>query len=138
MFLIDLKLFIIGRRILLLCSMVGMCIAATLIPILVHFEGNRYLIVVLFMVFVFTFGIGLGGIPWLVVPELIPIHAVSSAGAICTAINWGSSFVVGLVTPLAFELCISHIHSLIFNFFSALQCLLLLCWIIVNRLHNHI
>ena len=53
--------------------------------------------VVLFIVF---FGIGPGGIPWMIVPELFAQDTRAAAVTICTITNWLSNFTVTFTFPL--------------------------------------
>lgn len=48
-------------------------------------------------VFLVGFSLGLGPIPWLIIPEIIPTEARGSLSALGTALCWASSFVVTLV-----------------------------------------
>ncbi len=65
--------------------------------------------------FVATFAIGLGPVPWLIMPEIMPTYAVSSAGehsflhaieltlvsaSISVTVNWLSSTVTTLIFPV--------------------------------------
>lgn len=51
------------------------------------------------VLFVASFAVGIGAIPWLLVPELFTSHHRASAMSISTAINWVSNFIIGLCFP---------------------------------------
>ncbi|KAJ3224132.1 hypothetical protein HK099_000182 [Clydaea vesicula] len=88
----------LGRKSLLITSMTGMSISSFLIALPV--EQLPSLIVCYFIVFTFFFALGLGSIPWLILPELIPVYALGPASGIATAINWGGSFIIALFSPV--------------------------------------
>lgn len=43
-----------------------------------------------------SFALGLGSIPFLLLPEIMPAHAVPAASAIALSVSWLSNFVVTL------------------------------------------
>lgn len=87
-----------GRKILLIISLIGMSIFSALIVIGSIFQFN-YLVIISVMLFVGSFAIGLGSIPWLIISELFPTRTVSAASALCMAINWFANFGVSLLFP---------------------------------------
>ncbi|KAJ1552020.1 hypothetical protein HK405_013012 [Cladochytrium tenue] len=88
-----------GRRALLLTAQLGMAASAFFVVLATHAGLGPIFVVVALMLFVGSFGVGLGSIPWLILPELVPAYAVGPAASYCTAINWGFSFVVALILP---------------------------------------
>ncbi|CAG8624105.1 1290_t:CDS:2, partial [Ambispora leptoticha] len=54
--------------------------------------------------FVASFSIGLGPIPFLIIPELAPTHSVSATASAAMGLNWFCNFVVGLVFPVLREI----------------------------------
>lgn len=87
-----------GRKILLIISLIGMSIFSALIVIGSLFQFN-YLVIISVMLFVGSFAIGLGSIPWLIISELFPTRTVSAASALCMAVNWFANFGVSLLFP---------------------------------------
>ncbi|KAJ3416842.1 60S ribosomal protein L18 [Chytridiales sp. JEL 0842] len=87
----------LGRRTLLITAELGMALSALVVVGAVHAEASPSLIVVALMVFVGSFGVGLGSIPWLILPELVPSYAIGPASSICTAINWSASFILAFI-----------------------------------------
>ena len=60
------------------------------------------LVVVAMVLFVLTFGVGLGPVVWLLPAELFPTQLRASAIATTTVVNWLANYVVGqLFLPLA-------------------------------------
>lgn len=45
--------------------------------------------------FVSAFSIGLGPVTWVVLPEVMPKHAVTAAGSLGLALNWSLNFIMG-------------------------------------------
>ncbi|KAJ3099201.1 Solute carrier 2, facilitated glucose transporter member 3 [Phlyctochytrium planicorne] len=89
----------LGRRTLLLTAELGMSVSAFVVVLSVHANLGPLVIVGALMTFVGAFGLGLGAIPWLILPELVPSYALGPAASICTAINWTASFGLALAFP---------------------------------------
>ncbi|CAG8550630.1 13094_t:CDS:2, partial [Acaulospora morrowiae] len=83
---------------LLLTSQTGICISSVLV-VVGSLHGYNVLVVVSVLLFVSSFAIGLGPIPYLIIPEILPTHCVSSGGSICLGLNWLCAFLVGLTFP---------------------------------------
>ncbi|KIJ69595.1 hypothetical protein HYDPIDRAFT_79961 [Hydnomerulius pinastri MD-312] len=47
--------------------------------------------------FVMSFAIGLGPVPFVIIPEVAPFHAVSAISSVGLSLNWTVNFLVGLV-----------------------------------------
>jgi sugar porter (SP) family MFS transporter len=94
-----------GRRRLLLASTAGTFGALVLLG--VTFEASlgdwgRWLSLVGLLAYVTSFAVGLGPIFWLLIAEIFPPEARAAGAGTATAVNWLSSFVVGLLfVPLA-------------------------------------
>lgn len=90
-----------GRRSLLLTSEMGTFIFSVLLVV-----GYRYnipnLLVASVFIYVASFAIGIGPVPWMITSELTPIEASSSVGALATAMNWAMNFLIGQVFPVIF------------------------------------
>ncbi|KAI8147119.1 major facilitator superfamily domain-containing protein [Fennellomyces sp. T-0311] len=91
-----------GRRALLLLAEFGCVLFSMLLVIGYRFHVPALLVLSVFL-YVASFAIGIGPIPWMITSELCPTYANSSVGAAATAMNWGMNFVIGLVYPLIFE-----------------------------------
>lgn len=57
--------------------------------------GGAVIILISIMVYVASFAIGLGNVPWMQ-SELFPLSVRSLGSGVSTATNWGSNFVIGL------------------------------------------
>jgi MFS family permease len=94
-----------GRRPLLLASTAGT--GASLILLGLTFEVSlgdwgSWLALACLLGYVASFAIGLGPIFWLLISEIFPPEFRAAGAGVATAVNWFSSFVVGLVfVPLA-------------------------------------
>ena len=88
------------RRTLLILSSGGMmvCSVVLVLSLLGYISGSIIALgaVNLYVVF---FELGLGPVPWLIVPELFDAKFVALAMSTATQINWVCNFLVGLIYP---------------------------------------
>ncbi|KAI9595128.1 monosaccharide transporter [Syncephalis fuscata] len=91
-----------GRKSLMLVSLFGMTLMSVLVVIGSIYKQNVAVIVAVFL-FVAVFAVGLGPIPWLILPEMFPTKAVGAASSLAIGINWLCNFCVGLLFPLVNE-----------------------------------
>ncbi len=88
----------VGRRKLLLTGTVGLLIALVVLGVYYssHTLQTRYgwLALAGLVLFIASFAIGLGPVFWLMISEIFPVGARSSAMAVCTIANWGANFLV--------------------------------------------
>ncbi|RHZ82037.1 hypothetical protein Glove_114g18 [Diversispora epigaea] len=89
----------IGRRPLLLSSLFGISLSSVLIVIGSIYKNN-ILVIFAVLLFVGTFGIALGSLPFFITSEVLPTHSLSVGSSICLGINWFCNFLVGLVFPV--------------------------------------
>ncbi|KAI9498308.1 monosaccharide transporter [Zychaea mexicana] len=94
----------LGRKFLLLFSSMGMCLFAAIMTIALRFEVSA-LQVVCVMLFVSSFAVGLGTIPFLITAEVYPTYAVGAASSAALVINWLCNFIIGLVFPALQSAC---------------------------------
>ncbi|KAI9487065.1 MAG: major facilitator superfamily domain-containing protein [Benjaminiella poitrasii] len=90
-----------GRRVLLLIAEAGTCIFSVLLVIGYKTNTPGLLIASVFL-YVASFAVGIGPIPWLITSEMTPTYAASSVGAASTCINWCMNFLIGQVFPVIF------------------------------------
>ncbi|KAI9493514.1 major facilitator superfamily domain-containing protein [Zychaea mexicana] len=91
-----------GRRPLLMLAEAGACIFSVLLVIGYAFNVPALLVLSVFM-YVASFAIGIGPIPWMITSELTPTYANSSVGALATGVNWAMNFLIGQIFPVIFE-----------------------------------
>ena len=83
-----------GRRSLLLASLAGMTLAAGLMALYFAVHPPPAIALVALVVYIGSFSIGLGAIPWLLMAEILPARARGVASSLATLVNWTCSFVV--------------------------------------------
>jgi len=94
-----------GRRRLLLISTIGMVLSS--IGVTITFAGLKYgssatwgpPCVLMLVVYVVTFEIGLGPIPWLYVSEVTPLKLSGSVNSMAQTMNFTCNTIVALSTP---------------------------------------
>lgn len=90
-----------GRRLLLIMSEMGTFIFSVLLVVGYRYNISNLLVASVF-VYVASFAIGIGPVPWMITSEMTPIYASSSVGAVATAMNWAMNFLIGQVFPVIF------------------------------------
>ncbi|KAF9194686.1 hypothetical protein BGZ51_008617, partial [Haplosporangium sp. Z 767] len=85
-----------GRRTLLMTSGTAMGINSVLLAMSLNYEIPM-LSAVSIIGFVASFAIGLGPIPFLIIPEVVDTTAVASASAFALSINWTANFLVSVM-----------------------------------------
>ncbi|KAI7873173.1 uncharacterized protein EV154DRAFT_570349 [Mucor mucedo] len=94
----------LGRKTLLLISIAGMCIWCVIMTIAMRFLVGA-LQVVCIMLYVASYAVGYGMIPFVLNGESFPTYAVGAASSACLAINWLFNFVIGLIFPTLLAAC---------------------------------
>ena len=84
----------LGRRPLLAGSLCGMAAAAALLALHFLLEPPPFVALVALFLYIAAFSLGLGPVPWLLMPELLPTRARGAAAALATVLNWSCSFLV--------------------------------------------
>jgi SP family facilitated glucose transporter-like MFS transporter 3 len=85
----------IGRRQLLLTSVIGALASLALTGYGLN-TGMMVTSSVSIVTFVMSFAIGLGPVPFVIVSEVAPPHAVSALSSVALSLNWVANFLVGL------------------------------------------
>ncbi|XP_062207063.1 sugar transporter ERD6-like 5 isoform X2 [Phragmites australis] len=90
-----------GRRPLLLVSAAGTCLGCLLVGLSFlskeqHWEKDLNVVFALagLLVFIGSFSLGMGGIPWVIMSEIFPINMKGSAGSLVTLVSWLGSWIV--------------------------------------------
>ncbi|KAI8885305.1 general substrate transporter [Backusella circina FSU 941] len=94
----------LGRKTLLLISLVGMTVFQVIMTIAMRYEISA-LQVVCIMLYVASFAIGFGMVPFVITAECFPTYAVASASSACLALNWLCNFIIGLIFPTLLSAC---------------------------------
>jgi MFS transporter, SP family, galactose:H+ symporter len=89
----------LGRRILLLFSQVGVVLSLLFFTATFIFPGYSWLSILCLVIYTFTFAIGLGPIPWVLVSEIYPLSIRAHGIAMMTFLNWLSNFLVVFLFP---------------------------------------
>ncbi|KAG9456132.1 hypothetical protein H6P81_000640 [Aristolochia fimbriata] len=90
----------LGRKLLLLGSFLGMALSMGLQVLAASLHANSvslYLSVGGMLMFVFTFALGAGPVPCLLLPEIFPNRIRAKAMAVCMSVHWVVNFFVGLL-----------------------------------------
>ncbi|PWW80039.1 MFS general substrate transporter [Tuber magnatum] len=113
----------VSHKILLLASMLFMAISAGLLAISI-FAGLATLSAIATLLFVVSFSMGLGPLPWMVASRRIEPVAVGAAQSIALISNWMGTFFVSFLVPM-----LAHSAGMyaIFIVFTALS-LIFLVW----------
>ncbi|KAK9721084.1 Bifunctional purine biosynthesis protein PurH [Basidiobolus ranarum] len=88
----------VGRKPLLLLGDVTISVSLTLLVIGSVLHINT-LVIISVSLFVCGFAIGIGPIPWMITPELLPPTAVGAGTSAAVAVNWFVNFCVGFAFP---------------------------------------
>ncbi|GLT95011.1 hypothetical protein SLE2022_127180 [Rubroshorea leprosula] len=99
-----------GRRQLLTVSCSGTCFGCLLVGLSFSLQDIRWwkgLTPVLAFIGLVTynafFGLGLSGIPWLIMSEIFPINMKGSAGSLCNLVYWSSSWFMTYIFNFSME-----------------------------------
>ncbi|KAF9970478.1 hypothetical protein BGZ73_006804 [Actinomortierella ambigua] len=85
-----------GRRTLLLASSSAMGVSSAVLALSLNYE-LPILSATAIIAFVATFAIGLGPIPFLIIPEVVDTQAVGSASSYALSVNWTTNFIVSVL-----------------------------------------
>ena len=88
-----------GRKTLILWSSAGMLLSCVVIVLALLGVLNNILALLAVNIYVFFFEVGLGPIPWLIVAEMFDGKYVAVAMSLCSQLNWGCNFIVGMIFP---------------------------------------
>lgn len=86
-----------GRRPLILTSSASMCISGALMTLAYTFDWSVALLIFILM-FVGSFAIGLGPVPWVITADIFPANALNAGVSYCIGTNWIFNTVVALTT----------------------------------------
>ncbi|KAF9436634.1 hypothetical protein BGZ76_003395 [Entomortierella beljakovae] len=87
-----------NRKTLVMTSFTGLTISSVLL-LAGAYANIGILVAIAVFLYIATFAIALGPIPWLLIPELLPAYAISAGSSVATFTNMGTNFLIGLVFP---------------------------------------
>jgi len=106
----------LGRKACILYSLVGMGISSLLLGIGIV-QSISVLSAVSVLLFVSSFAVGLGPVPFILASELAGAEAVGATQSIALAANWIATFLVAQFFPLAS----AALHGKVYFIFAALS-----------------
>ncbi|KAJ7568985.1 hypothetical protein O6H91_01G056100 [Diphasiastrum complanatum] len=94
-----------GRRLLLMVSAGGMAVSCFLVGFSFYLQDHvltmshmetfvSILALTSLLVYITSFSLGIGPIPWIVMSEVFPVHVKGLAGSLATLVNWFCAWVV--------------------------------------------
>jgi len=109
----------VGRRILHLVGLGGMCIMAILIVVAANLtsDGAKIFLIIVTLGFVVFFAVGPGSIPWMISGEMFTQSGRGAASSICVAVNWSANLAVSLLFPNVLVLYLNEYSFLPFAIF---------------------
>ncbi|KAE8336660.1 hypothetical protein BDV24DRAFT_168091 [Aspergillus arachidicola] len=96
----------VGRRTPMMWGSFGLGICMMMVSILLSFKGKENghatssASVAFFFLFMLIFGASVNCIPWVYVPEILPLHARAKGTAVGISSNWIWNFFVVMITPV--------------------------------------
>lgn len=103
---------LLGRRVLLIASSIGMCLSSLILAIFFYLKKHHdcdadtnpssfcsnigYMAIAGVVIFIASFSIGWGPIPWSSMSELMPNRVRGLAASIATAVNWTFATIITL------------------------------------------
>ena len=81
-----------GRRPLLLSSHLGMVVSSVLVGLAYKLGWSQMTIIALVMVYLASFSLGVGPLPWLIASEIFPAQCRETAMSMATFVNWASAY----------------------------------------------
>lgn len=99
-----------GRRILLMISAGGMALSCFLVGFSFYLRTLQpekmsealdtficELALVSLLVYIATFSLGIGAIPWIIMSEIFPAHVKGIAGSVATLVNWFCAYAITMI-----------------------------------------
>ncbi|XP_066156159.1 facilitated trehalose transporter Tret1-like [Euwallacea fornicatus] len=93
---------LLGRKVLLIFSAIGMALSESILGIYGILKDHdqdsvsnlNFLPILSMVLYIITYNVGFGPVPWVLMGELFPNSIKSSASALATAVCWITSFVI--------------------------------------------
>ncbi|ORX89517.1 general substrate transporter [Basidiobolus meristosporus CBS 931.73] len=106
----------LGRKPLFIVSSSCMCLFSVLLVIALNLSIDG-LTIASVVCFAGSFGLGLGTVPFMIVPELVPTWSSGVVVSCATTVNWICNFIIGFIFPSL----ISGLQNYTFVIFAALN-----------------
>jgi MFS family permease len=121
----------LGRRPLFVISASGCGLWLFLYAINDYFKWADFLPILIIFLYMLSFGLGLGPIPWFVVTHSFPPHLRSAAASVVTCVNWISAFAVIFVYPFLKNAITNRYTLVIFGAISVIGAIF--GWFTINE-----
>lgn len=99
-----------GRRLLMLVTSAGACLGCLLVALGFLFKNyhtsvelTSSMVLIGILLFSVSYTMGMGGTPWIIMAEILPINIKGSAGSLMTLINCFTSWIVTYAFNFVFE-----------------------------------
>ena len=89
----------IGCRMSLLISIFGLVVSLLFYALSIKYNLGAWSPIIALFLYLLLFGLGMGPIPWFIVPESFPTSVRSIATSIASATNWTCAFLVIFIFP---------------------------------------
>ncbi|KAG0173388.1 hypothetical protein DFQ30_008126 [Apophysomyces sp. BC1015] len=93
----------VGRKGFMLVSLAGTTIGSVFL-VVGSAAGDPQklgpLVITAALLFTFTYSMGCGVIPWMIAPELLPMHALAAGSALGNSSNWLFNFIINTIWPV--------------------------------------
>ncbi|RWS00578.1 Facilitated trehalose transporter Tret1-like protein [Dinothrombium tinctorium] len=124
----------LGRRKLLLISGSGHTITLFVLGLYFYLLSKNQaptpiLPIVCLIVYIVSFSVGYGPIPWLMIPEMTPSYGRGIVGAICSAFNWAFAFVTSFTFNYLVKLLGNSLSFWFYTAICALSCVFVLIFL---------
>jgi MFS transporter, SP family, galactose:H+ symporter len=87
----------VGRRVLLLVSLVGMAVSVALLGLAFIADLSSVLTLAFMLLYIVSFAIGMGPVFWVVLGEIFPTRERAQGTGVGSTVNWVANFAVSLV-----------------------------------------
>lgn len=95
----------VGRKGFMMISTGGTCISSVMMVLGCALrtsdgtQGIGGLVIAAAVIFTGTYAMGCGVVPWMIAPELLPMHALASGSALGSSSNWLFNFIINTIWP---------------------------------------
>ncbi|XP_050304817.1 facilitated trehalose transporter Tret1-like isoform X2 [Anthonomus grandis grandis] len=92
-----------GRKFLLIFSSIGMCLSESILGVYDIIKSNHpdsvssslsFLPILSLVLYIITYNVGIGPLPWAIIAEIFPTNIKAPAGALAASVCWFTSFLI--------------------------------------------